>query len=148
MLKVGQKAPAFTAINEHEKTVSLKDYAGKKLVLYFYPQDNTPTCTEEACNLSDNYHRFQALGYSILGVSPDSAKKHRNFIKKFNLPFNLLADADLAICNSYGVWGEKTTFGRTYMGVIRTTFIIDEQGNIEKIIEKVTAKSHSEQLLG
>jgi peroxiredoxin Q/BCP len=146
-LKEGAKAPAFKAQNENGETVSLADYKGKKLVLYFYPQDNTPTCTVEACNLRDNYKMFQKKGYEILGVSPDSPKKHTNFIKKYNLPFSLLADEDLSIINAYGVWGEKTTFGRTYMGVLRTTFVINEKGIIEKIIDKVESKVHTEQIL-
>jgi peroxiredoxin Q/BCP len=146
-LKEGAKAPAFKAQNENGETVSLADYKGKKLVLYFYPQDNTPTCTVEACNLRDNYKMFQKKGYDILGVSPDSPKKHTNFIKKYNLPFSLLADEDLSIINAYGVWGEKTTFGRTYMGVLRTTFVINEKGIIEKVIDKVESKVHTEQIL-
>jgi peroxiredoxin Q/BCP len=147
-LKIGDKAPAFTGINEKEETVKLADFKGKKLVLYFYPHDNTPTCTEEACNLRDNYHTFLAKGYNILGVSEDSVKKHQNFIKKHELPFSLLADTDHVIHNQYGVWGEKTMYGKKYMGTIRTTFIIDEKGKIEDIIEKVEAKNHSTQILG
>lgn len=147
-LKIGDKAPAFTGINEKEETVKLADFKGKKLVLYFYPHDNTPTCTEEACNLRDNYHTFLAKGYNILGVSEDSGKKHQNFIKKHELPFSLLADTDHVIHNQYGVWGEKTMYGKKYMGTIRTTFIIDEKGKIEDIIEKVEAKNHSTQILG
>jgi thioredoxin-dependent peroxiredoxin len=146
-LKQGSKAPAFKAINEKGETVSLADYKGKKLVLYFYPQDNTPTCTVEACNLRDNYKRFQKEGYEILGVSPDSAKKHTNFITKHELPFSLLVDEDLSIIKAYGVWGEKTTFGKTYDGVLRTTFVIDEKGIIEKVIDKVESKVHSDQIL-
>jgi thioredoxin-dependent peroxiredoxin len=146
-LKQGSKAPAFKALNEKGETVSLSDYKGKKLVLYFYPQDNTPTCTVEACNLRDNYKRFQKEGYEILGVSPDSAKKHTNFIKKHELPFSLLVDEDLSIIKAYGVWGEKTTFGKTYDGVLRTTFVIDEKGIIEKIIDKVESKVHTTQIL-
>lgn len=146
-LKKGSKAPAFTALNEKGETVSLNDYKGKKLVLYFYPQDNTPTCTVEACNLRDNYKRFQKEGYEILGVSPDSPKKHTNFIAKQNLPFSLLADEDLSILKAYGVWGQKTTFGKTYDGVLRTTFVIDEKGVIEKVIDKVESKVHTEQIL-
>lgn len=146
-LKEGMKAPVFTGINEKGETVSLKDYKGKKLVLYFYPKDNTPTCTEEACDLRDNYKRFLKEGYSILGVSTDSVRRHQNFIKKFKLPFSLISDEDHAICDQYGVWGEKTLFGRKYMGIIRTTFVIGETGKIERIIEKVEAKRHSEQIL-
>lgn len=145
--KEGSKAPEFTAVNEKGETVSLKNYKGKKLVLYFYPQDNTPTCTVEACNLRDNYKQFQKEGYEILGVSPDSAKKHINFIEKHKLPFSLLADEDLSVIKAYGVWGEKTTFGKTYDGVLRTTFVINEKGIIEKVIDKVQSKVHAEQIL-
>ncbi len=147
ILKQGAKAPAFKALNEKGETVSLADYKGKKLVLYFYPKDNTPTCTVEACNLRDNYKLFQKQGYEILGVSPDSPKKHANFIAKYHLPFSLLADEDLSIINAYGVWAEKTTFGKTYMGVLRTTFVINEKGVIEKVIDKVESKVHAEQIL-
>lgn len=147
-LKPGDKAPAFKSINEKNETVSLNDYKGKKLVLYFYPKDSTPTCTTEACNLRDNYKRFQKMGYEILGVSPDSAKSHARFIAKQNLPFSLLADEDHKIAEDYGVWGEKVLFGRNYMGIIRTTFVIDEKGKIEQVIGKVESKNHSEQILG
>ncbi len=147
MLKKGQKAPAFTAPDQSGKIVSLEDYAGKKLVLYFYPQDNTPTCTDEACNLRDNYKALMKQGYHILGVSPDYPKKHTNFIKKYGLPFSLLADEDLKLSKAYNVWALKTLFGREYMGVLRTTFIIDEQGEIEKVISKVKSKEHSSQIL-
>lgn len=116
-------------------------------MLYFYPQDNTPTCTVEACNLRDNYEALQKQGYVVLGVSPDSEKKHQNFIEKQKLPFDLLADTDLTFCNAFGVWAEKTTFGKTYMGVVRTTFIINEKGIIEEVIEKVESKRHAEQIL-
>jgi peroxiredoxin Q/BCP len=146
-LKEGNKAPAFSTINEKGEPVSLKDYQGKKLVLYFYPQDNTPTCTVEACDLRDNYKMFQKQGYEILGVSPDSAKRHTNFIAKHKLPFSLLVDEDHAIAEAYGVWGEKQMFGRKYMGILRTTFVIDEKGKIARIIDKVESKRHSEQLL-
>ena len=147
ILKAGMKAPVFKGLNEKETLISLFDFKGKKLVLYFYPKDNTPTCTEEACNLRDNYALFLKQGYSILGISTDSVKKHQNFIKKYKLPFSLIADEDHSICDKYGVWDEKTLFGRNYMGILRTTFIIDEKGKIEKIIEKVTSKTHSTQIL-
>jgi thioredoxin-dependent peroxiredoxin len=146
-LKVGKKAPQVEAKNQNGEDVKLSDFQGKKVVLYFYPQDDTPTCTTEACNLRDNYNLLQKQGYVVLGVSPDSVKKHLKFVNKYNLPFDLLADEDLKICNDYGVWAEKTTFGKTYMGVVRTTFIIDEKGIIEEIIEKVESKRHSEQIL-
>lgn len=147
-LKPGQKAPAFKSINENNEPVSLADYKGKKLVLYFYPKDNTPTCTTEACNLRDNYKRFQKQGYEILGVSPDSAKSHTKFIAKQKLPFSLVADEDHAIAEAYGVWGEKVLFGRHYMGILRTTFVIDEKGKIEQVIDKVESKNHTGQILG
>ncbi|MFI5221759.1 MAG: thioredoxin-dependent thiol peroxidase [Bacteroidia bacterium] len=146
-LKEGDKAPAFKSANEKGEMVSLSDYKGKKLVLYFYPKDNTPGCTEESCDLRDNYKMFQKKGYEILGVSADNERKHRNFIKKFSLPFSLLADTDHSICESFGVWGEKMLFGRKYMGILRTTFVINEKGKIEKIIEKVDTKAHSLQIL-
>lgn len=146
-LKEGDKAPAFSGVNQKGETVSLSDYQGKKLVLYFYPKDDTPGCTAEACNLRDNYAAFQKAGYEILGVSPDSAKKHEKFISKYELPFPLLADTDQTIMKLYGVWGAKQMYGRTYDGVHRTTFIIDEKGTIEKVIAKVDTKAHAEQIL-
>lgn len=147
-LNPGDKAPDFAVSDQHGNTVKLSDYQGKKVVLYFYPQDNTPTCTVEACNLRDNYSALKAKGYEVLGVSPDSAKKHTNFIKKFSLPFTLLADTDNKIIESYGLWAEKQMFGKKYMGVLRTTFIIDEKGVIERIIDDVKSKEHAEQILG
>ena len=146
-LTVGTKAPIFKGINERNEPVSLTDYKGKKLVLYFYPKDNTPGCTIESCNLRDNYHTFLKKGYEVLGVSPDSVKKHQNFIKKFGLPFSLIADTDTSICNQYGVWGDKKLFGVNYKGVHRTTFVIDENGIIEKIIDKVETAEHADQIL-
>ncbi len=146
-LKVGGKAPDFKVNNQDGKAISLKDFKGKKLVLYFYPQANTPTCTVESCNLSDNYKFLQKAGYAVLGVSPDSEKKQAGFKKKFGFPFDLLADVDQKVIQAYDVWGEKTTFGKTYMGLIRTTFIIDEKGKIEEIIEKVESKNHANQIL-
>lgn len=146
-LKAGDKAPDFTGLNEKGESVSLAGYQGKKLILFFYPQDNTPTCTEEVCNLRDNYAELKKQGFELLGVSPDSARKHQNFIKKFNLPFPLLVDKEKETINAYGAWGPKQMFGRTYDGVYRTTFIINELGIIEKVITKVTAKNHAEQIL-
>ena len=146
-LKVGDKAPAFNAKNELGKTISLTDYKGKKLVLYFYPKDDTPGCTAEACDLRDNYHTFLAQGYEILGVSPDNQVKHQKFIAKHELPFSLLADEDNAVALAYGTWGEKSMYGKTYMGILRTTFVIDEKGKIEKVIEKVDTKKHTAQLI-
>ncbi|MBI1221463.1 MAG: thioredoxin-dependent thiol peroxidase [Bacteroidetes bacterium] len=146
-LQIGDRAPAFKAVDQNGKTIVLSDFAGKKLVLYFYPKDDTPGCTAEACDLRDNYKRFQNEGYAILGVSPDSPKKHIKFIEKYSLPFDLLADEDHAVCLAYGVWVEKSMYGRKYMGVARTTFVIGENGIIENIIEKVDTKAHAAQLL-
>ncbi|MBU6341259.1 MAG: thioredoxin-dependent thiol peroxidase [Bacteroidetes bacterium] len=146
-LKAGDKAPEFSAPNEKGENVSLENYKGKKLVLYFYPKDDTPGCTAEACSLRDGYGQFQAKGYEILGVSPDSVKKHLKFQDKYQLPFNLLADESHAVSEAYGVWGEKKFMGKTYMGVIRTTFVIDENGAIERVIEKVDTENHAGQLL-
>ncbi|MCU0443036.1 MAG: thioredoxin-dependent thiol peroxidase [Bacteroidia bacterium] len=147
MLKVGDKAPAFKGIIETGDAVSLADYKGKKLVIYFYPKDGTPGCTAEACDLRDNYTSFVKQGYAILGVSPDSVKSHMNFKKKHDLPFSLIADEDHSIAEAFGVWGEKSMYGKTYMGIIRTTFVIDEKGKIITVIEKVNTKEHSAQLL-
>jgi thioredoxin-dependent peroxiredoxin len=146
-LKEGDPAPSFSAPIETGKVVSLADYAGKKLVLYFYPKDDTPGCTAESCSLRDSYGQFLAKGYDVLGVSPDSAKKHVKFREKFSLPFSLLADEDHAVSEAYGVWGEKKFMGRAYMGIHRTTFVIDETGKIEKIISKVDTDNHADQLL-
>lgn len=147
-LKPGDKAPEINSIDQDGNPISLTQFKGKKIALYFYPQDDTPTCTVEACNLRDNETRLKAAGYQVIGVSPDPAKKHQKFIKKFGLPFPLIADTDLKVINDYGVWAEKTTFGKTYMGVLRTTFLIDEKGKIIKVIDKVTSKVHSDQILG
>lgn len=147
-LEVGQAAPNFEVPDQHGDMHTLADYKGKKLVLFFYPRDNTPTCTTEACNLRDNYAALQAAGYAILGISADSQRKHQNFIKKFELPFPLLADTEMTMLNAYGVYGEKTSFGRTSMGIYRTTFVVDENGIIQKIIKKVVAKDHAQQILG
>jgi len=145
-LKEGTKAPAFTGIDQSGKEVNLSDFAGKKLVLYFYPKDNTPGCTAEACSLRDNYDTFLKKGFAVVGVSPDSEKSHKNFAGKFTLPFPLIADTSKKILNDYGVWGEKKMYGKSYFGVIRTTFIIDGNGIIEKIITKVNTAGHAEQL--
>jgi len=146
-LQAGDKAPAFKAKNENGETVSLADFKGKKLVLYFYPKDDTPGCTAEACDLRDNYKLFQKQGYEILGVSPDNEAKHQKFIAKHELPFSLLADTDNVVATAYGTWGEKSMYGKKYMGILRTTFVIDEKGKIEKVIEKVDTKKHTDQLL-
>jgi len=146
-LKVGDKAPALSGTDQHGKPVSLADFKGKKLVLYFYPKDDTPGCTAEACNLRDNYAAIKKAGYEILGVSVDDAKKHTKFIAKYDLPFSLLADTEKKTVEDYGVWIEKSMYGRKYMGVNRVTFIIDENGVIEKIIDKVDTKDHTAQIL-
>lgn len=146
-IQIGDKAPSFKALDQAGKERTLTEFAGKKLVVYFYPKDNTPGCTAEACDLRDNYARFQAQGYEILGVSKDSAKSHNKFIDKFDLPFDLLVDEDLEVCKAFGVWGLKKFMGREFMGIIRTTFIIDENGLIEEIITKVKTKEHTAQIL-
>lgn len=146
-IEIGQKAPNFVGINQKGEEIQLSHFLGKKVVLYFYPKDNTPGCTAQACNLKDNYAQLLAAGYVVLGVSPDSVKSHVKFIEKFNLPFDLLADESHEIAELYGVWVEKSMYGRTYMGVARTTFRINEEGNIEEIIQKVDTKNHSAQLL-
>ncbi|MCW5906579.1 MAG: thioredoxin-dependent thiol peroxidase [Chitinophagales bacterium] len=146
-LNEGDKAPAFKAKDENGKSISLKDFAGKKLILYFYPQDDTPTCTQEACNFRDNFSLLTKQGYVVLGVSPDSPESHKKFIAKFKLPFSLLADEDMKVINAYGVWGPKQLYGRHYEGIHRTTFVIDEKGNIEKIVRRVLSKKATEQVL-
>lgn len=146
-LKVGSKAPGFSINDQQGKLVKLSDYLGKKLVLYFYPKDMTPGCTAQSCNLRDNYKALQKAGYEIVGISSDDEKSHLKFIKKENLPFKLLADTSKVVHTSYGTWVEKSMYGRTYMGTARTTFVIDEKGIIQEIIEKVDTKNHSDQLL-
>ena len=146
-LKVGDKAPNFNSKDQNGNSISLADYKGKKLVLFFYPKASTPGCTIEACNLRDNYERFQSLGYEILGVSADSEKRQTNFRNKYNFPYSLLADEDKAVINAYNVWGSKKFMGRTYDGIHRVTFVIDENGIIEQVITKVKTKAHTEQLL-
>lgn len=146
-LKAGDKAPDFNIPNQNGEMTSLKDFKGKKLVLFFYPKDNTPGCTAEACDLRDNIDALTKAGYNILGISPDSEKKHQNFIKKFNLPFPLLADTEQAMLQAYGCWGQKKFMGKEYIGVHRTTFLIDEKGKIEEVIHKVKTKEHAAQIL-
>lgn len=146
-LKVGDKIPSFSTQNQNEHAVSQADFMGQKSVLYFYPKDDTPTCTNQACNLRDNYEALLKAGYKVFGISPDKAKKHRKFIEKYDLPFDLLVDEDHAIAEQFGVWAEKTTFGRTYMGIVRTTFVFDEKGVITEVIEKVVAKDHTNQIM-
>jgi peroxiredoxin Q/BCP len=148
MLKIGDKAPDFKGIDQDGKEITLNDYKGKKLVLYFYPKDNTPGCTAEACDLRDNHQRFESMGYKILGVSKDSEKSHKGFIEKFNLPFPLISDKEAEILKSYDAWGRKKFMGKEYDGIIRKTFVIDEDGLITDIIEKVDTKAHSKQIIG
>ncbi len=147
MLKEGTTAPAFKTTNENGETVSLKDLRGQKVVLYFYPKDDTPGCTKEACSFRDAFAKYKKAGITVLGVSPDSEAKHKKFVTKYNLPFTLLADTDRSIAEAYGVWGEKKFMGRTYMGVHRTTFLIDEKGKIKKIFEKVKPEDHAREVL-
>jgi thioredoxin-dependent peroxiredoxin len=147
-LKAGDKAPKINAVNQNDEQITLDQFLGKKIVLYFYPKDDTPGCTAEACDLRDNYNSFIQNGYIVIGVSPDTAAKHQKFIAKYNLPFDLIADTDQTVAIAFGVWVEKNMYGRKYMGIARTTFIIDAEGIIEKIIEKVNTKAHTSQILG
>lgn len=146
-LKIGDKAPDFQVQDQSGETKQLSDYKGQKLVLFFYPKDNTPTCTVEACNLRDNYQSFKDQGYEVLGISSDDSKSHQKFIDKHGLPYSLLADTDKSMHEAYGTWVEKSMYGRKYMGTARKTFVIDENGVIEKIVEKVKAKEHTTQIL-
>ncbi len=146
-LTEGKKAPAFKGTDQNGKSVSLADFKGKKIVLYFYPADDTPTCTVQACNLRDNHSLLKKKGFVVLGVSPDEEKKHKKFEAKYDLPFTLLADADHKIIDKFGVWGEKQLYGRMYMGLHRTTFLIDEKGVIRKIFLKPKSKQHTEEIL-
>lgn len=146
-LKTGDKAPNFSGLDQNGSTHKLADYKGKKLVIFFYPKASTPGCTAEACDLRDNYARFQANNYSLLGVSADSAKAQAKFIEKFDLPFQLLADEDKSVIQAFGVWGPKKFMGKEYDGIHRTTFIIDENGIIEEVISDVKTKAHAAQIL-
>jgi peroxiredoxin Q/BCP len=146
-LKEGDVAPAFTAKDQNGKTIRLSDYLGKKVILYFYPKDDTPGCTAQACNLRDNYALLKKKGYVVLGVSTDSEKSHKKFEEKFDLPFTLVADPDQVIVNAYGVWGEKQMFGKKYMGTLRETFLIDEKGIIRGMIAKPDTGNHTQEVL-
>ena len=146
-LKEGDKAPFFKGLNQDGKEISLDDFKGKKLILYFYPKDNTSGCTAEACSLNEDYDTLTAKGFEVVGVSPDSATSHQKFIAKYNLSFNLIADTEKKILQDYGVWGEKSMYGRKYMGVFRTTFIINGEGIIEQVITKVDTKNAASQIM-
>lgn len=147
MLEKGTKAPDFTGLDENGTRISLGDFAGKKLVLYFYPKDSTPGCTAEACNLRDNYERFIASGYEILGVSKDSQASHRKFIEKYSLPFHLISDPDCTVLKAYEAWGTKKMYGKDVEGTLRTTYVIDEEGTITDAIRDVDTANHSSQIL-
>ncbi len=145
-LSKGDIAPEFTGLNQSGKEISLSEFQGKKLILFFYPKDNTPGCTAESCNLNDNYDHWLSKGYEVIGISPDSVASHKKFADKFQFGFNLIADTEKEILNAYGVWAEKSMYGKKYMGVLRTTFVINEKGIIEEVFEKVDTKNHTEQL--
>lgn len=149
MINVGDKAPEVLGVNEKGEEIRLSDYKGKKIVLYFYPKDNTSGCTAQACNLRDNYADLRKAGYEVIGVSVDSIQSHQKFIEKNNLPFTLIADTDKRLVEQFGVWGEKKLYGKTYMGTLRTTFLIDEEGVVERIIspKEVKNKEHATQIL-
>ena len=146
-LKIGDKAPLINAIDQNGNKITLDQYKGKKVVLYFYPKDMTSGCTAQACNLSDNYSHLNKNGYDVIGVSCDSVKRHQKFIEKYDLPFNLISDEDKKVVNDYGVWQLKKFMGREYMGIVRTTFLIDENGVVEDIISKVKTKDHTSQII-
>lgn len=146
-LAIGKKAPAFSGVDQNGDTIALKDFKGKKVILYFYPKDDTPGCTAQACNLRDNHSTLLKKGFVVIGVSADPVKKHKKFVEKYELPFALIADEDKKIVEAYGVWGEKKFMGKTYLGITRTTFLIDETGKIKAIIEKPDTKNHTEEVL-
>jgi len=147
MLKIGDKLPEFEGINQDGETVRSSQFSGRKLTVFFYPQASTPTCTVEACNLSDHYSQLEEAGFQLLGISGDGVKKQKNFHSKFAFPYDLIADENHDIIEKFGVWKEKKTFGKTYMGIVRTTFIFDEEGICERVIEKVTSKTAAQQIL-
>jgi peroxiredoxin Q/BCP len=147
-LKAGDKAPDFSGKDENGNSISLSDYKGKRVVLFFYPKDMTPGCTAEACNLGENYSELQSKGFDVVGVSADSEARHQKFIDKYNLPYRLLADTELEVIRAYGVWGLKKFMGKEYDGIHRTTFIIGTDGNLESVITKVKTKDHTAQILG
>lgn len=147
ILEEGKKAPAFKGIDQNGKPVSLADYKGKKLVLYFYPKDSTPTCTVQACNIRDNFSALKKAGIHIIGISADDVKSHKKFEEKHQLPFTIIADTERTIIDKFGVWGEKQLYGKKYMGLLRTTFLINEKGVVVKVIEKPKSKQHAEEIL-
>ena len=147
MIKIGDKMPDFEVVDQDGKTVRSQDLLGKKTIIYFYPKDNTSGCTAEACNLRDNYEAMAAKGYNVIGVSKDSAASHKKFIEKYQLPFTLLADTSTEMIQAFGAWGEKSLYGRKYMGTLRETFIFDENGILVEIIDKVDTKNHAAQIL-
>lgn len=146
-MEPGQKAPVFNGLDQNGDKISLADFKGKKLALFFYPEDDTPTCTEQACNLRDNFSLLKTKGIEVVGISPDDVNKHSKFQKKFSLPFTLIADPGKKIIDKYGVWGEKNMYGRKYMGLIRTTFLIDEKGNVMHVFRKPRVRKHAEEII-
>jgi peroxiredoxin Q/BCP len=150
MIEIGDKVPDYLGTDENGNEIRVQDFAGKKLVLYFYPKDSTPGCTQEACNLRDNYEKMLAKGYAVVGVSVQDAKSHKKFIEKHQLPFPLIADTEMELNKAFGVWGEKSMYGRKYMGTLRTTFVINEEGIVEQVIKpkEIKVKNHAEQILG
>ncbi|MBR6714863.1 MAG: thioredoxin-dependent thiol peroxidase [Prevotella sp.] len=150
MIEIGDKVPDYLGTDENGNEIRVQDFAGKKLVLYFYPKDSTPGCTQEACNLRDNYERMLAKGYAVVGVSVQDAKSHKKFIEKHQLPFPLIADTEMELNKAFGVWGEKSMFGKKYMGTLRTTFVINKEGIVEQVIKpkEIKVKNHAEQILG
>jgi peroxiredoxin Q/BCP len=147
MIQEGQQAPEFRAQDQQNNTITLGDFKGKKLVIFFYPEDDTPTCTQQACNLRDNYALLREHGYEVIGVSPDPVEKHARYQEKHQLPFTLLADPEHSIINAYGVWGEKNMYGRKYMGLFRTTFVVNEQGEVIHVFRKPKVKQHAEEII-
>jgi peroxiredoxin Q/BCP len=146
-IQEGDKAPHFKGIDQHEKEISLTDFKGKKLVLYFYPKDNTPGCTMQSCNLRDNFSVLKSLGFEVVGVSPDGIESHKKFANRFNLPYSLIVDEEHKIIKAYDVWGKKSLFGVAYQGLIRTTFLINEKGIIDAVIDNVKTSSHTKQIM-
>ncbi|WP_163712955.1 thioredoxin-dependent thiol peroxidase [Mangrovibacterium lignilyticum] len=147
LLNKGDQAPDFSGLNQNGETISLQDFNGKKVILYFYPKDSTPGCTAESCNLNDSYDYWLGQGYEVIGVSPDGVASHKKFADKYGFKFNLIADTEQEILKAYGVWGEKNMYGKKYMGVLRTTYVIDENGVIAEVFEKVQTKEHTDQII-